>query len=156
MGHMQCQTKWQGGLGFKTQIRQHSFVMDARESGGGKDQGPTPKEILLASICGCTGIDVASILQKMRVNLVSCEVNAQSETKHGHPSIFQEVKLDFKIEGPDIKPEQAMKAVTLSMTKYCGVSAMIVKASPIKYDVILNGNKIGEGFADFENAEKEK
>ncbi|MEK2645654.1 OsmC family protein [Bdellovibrio sp. BCCA] len=152
MGHMECRTKWIGDMGFESHIRTHKFTMDAKTEVGGKDQGPTPKELLLASICGCTGMDVASILKKMRVNLLSCDVNAQANTTHGYPSIFEEVKLQYQIEGSDIKPEQAMKAVTLSMTKYCGVSAMVSKASPMTYEVILNGSKIGEGKADFEGA----
>lgn len=152
MGRVECQTKWLGGLGFESQIRDNKLVMDAKVEAGGKDQGPTPKEILLASICGCSGMDVVSILQKMRLNLISCEVNAHTETTAGYPSIFSEVKLHFHVSGSDIKEEQVMKAVRLSMTKYCGVSAMIVKASPIVYEVFLNGSKVGEGHADFETA----
>lgn len=151
MGHMQAQTKWIGGIGFEAQIRDHKLVMDSK-SDGAVDRGPSPKEVLLASICGCSGMDVVSILQKMRVNLVSCGVDAQTETTTGYPSIFSEVKLAFRIESPDVKPEQALKAVTLSMTKYCGVSAMVVEASPITYQVFVNGAKVGEGRSDFTGA----
>lgn len=150
MGHMACQTKWVGGIGFESQIRDHKVAMDSR-SDGGKDQGPSPKELLLASICGCTGMDVISILQKMRVGLQSCNVDADTDTTAGYPSIFDRVKLKFLVKG-EMKNEQLMKAVTLSMTKYCGVSAMVVKASPIDYEVFLNDVKIGEGQADFESA----
>jgi putative redox protein len=97
-------------------------------------------------------MDVVSILQKMRVHLVSCAVDAQTETTAGYPSIFSEVKLLFRIESPDVKPEQAIKAVTLSMTKYCGVSAMVVEASPITYQVFVNEEKVGEGRSDFTGA----
>lgn len=153
MGHMACQTKWIGAMGFESQIRDHKFIMDSKADFGGKDQGPTPKEILLASICGCTGMDVVSILQKMRAKLETCDVNAETDTTAGHPSIFSRVKLVFDVKGTDIKPDQVLKAVTLSMTKYCGVSAMIVKASPIEYEVRLNEAKIGEGQANFESVE---
>ncbi len=152
MAHMQCQTKWQGGLGFESHIRQHRLRMDTKAESGGKDQGPSPKEVLLASITACSGMDVVSILQKMRVNLVSCEVNAETDTTPGYPSIFAKVLLKYQIEGSDIKAEQALKAVSLSMTKYCGVSAMVVKASPMSYEVFVNGNKVGEGVAGFEEA----
>jgi len=154
MSHMECQTKWTGGMGFSAQIRGHQFVMDAKNDVGGKDQGPTPKEVLLASICACTGMDVASILTKMRVHMESCDVNAQTDTTAGYPSIFQKVTLQYQLRGVDIKPEQVMKAVTLSMTKYCGVSAMVAKASPMEYEVFLNGEKIGAGVADFESGKK--
>lgn len=152
MGHMACQTKWTGDMGFESQIRDHKVPMDAKSDFGGKDQGPSPKELVLAGICGCTGMDVVSILKKMRVNLQSCDVNAETDTTEGHPSIFTTVELQFRLQGPDVKPEQAMKAVNLSMTKYCGVSAMIVKASPIRYQVYLNDLQIGEGQSQFESA----
>lgn len=152
MGHMACQTKWVGEMGFESQIRNHRVPMDAKSDFGGKDQGPSPKELLLASICGCTGMDVVSILKKMRVNLQSCSVDAETDTTSGHPSIFDGVKLKFLVNG-EMKPDQVMKSVNLSMTKYCGVSAMIVKASNIDYEVFLNDEKIGEGRADFESAQ---
>ncbi|MFS4460071.1 OsmC family protein [Bdellovibrio sp. HCB2-146] len=154
MGAMECQTKWlgesAGGLAFSAQVRQHSFIMDAGQSSGGKDQGPSPKEVLLASICACSGMDVASILKKMRGVVESCEVNAKTETTSSYPSIFKEVLVEYKIKGSEISEEQALKAVRLSMTKYCGVSAMVVDASPISYQVHLNGKWIGDGKAHFE------
>lgn len=123
--------------------------MDTKKESGGQDAGPTPKEILLASICACSGIDVASILQKMRVTLESCAISAESDTTAGYPAVFDEVKLKFRLAGPDIKPDQAKKAVVLSMTKYCGVSAMVAGVSPITYEIFLNGEPIGAGQADF-------
>lgn len=156
MGAMECQTKWlgesAGGLAFSAQVRQHSFTMDAGQSSGGKDLGPSPKEILLASICTCSGMDVASILKKMRGVVESCEVNAKTETTPTHPSIFKEVLVDYKVTGTEISEEQVLKAVRLSMTKYCGVSAMVANASPIHYQVHLNGKWVGEGRAHFEEA----
>lgn len=152
MGHVSCETKWTGGQSFEAQSRGHRFIMDTKKEAGGDDQGPTPKEVLLASICACSGIDVVSILQKMRVDLQACEISSETETTAGYPSIFSEVLLKFQVKSPDVKEAQVMKAVTLSMTKYCGVSAMVVSASPIKYLVYLNDQKIGEGKADFGEA----
>lgn len=152
MGLIQCATKWQGGVGglaFKASVRGHEFEMDSKKQSGGQDKGPTPKEVLLASICACSGMDVTSILQKMRVNLESCHINAETETTEGYPSVFKEVKITFQMAGVDIKPDQAIKAVVLSMTKYCGVSAMVAGVSPITYEIILNGNSISKGQADF-------
>lgn len=149
MSHMECKTKWMGGLAFEAESRGLKFTMDSRAAAGGKDLGPTPKEVLLSAICVCSGMDVTSILQKMRVQLDSCDVDAQSDTTETYPAIFKEILVQFRIKGSDIKPEQAMKAVTLSMTKYCGVSAMVNPTSPIRYEVYLNDLKIGEAMADF-------
>ena len=147
MSQMECKTRWTGGLAFEAESRGLKFTMDSRASAGGKDLGPTPKEVLLSAICVCSGMDVTSILQKMRVQLDSCDVNAQSETTETYPAIFKEILVQFLIKGSDIKSEQAMKAVTLSMTKYCGVSAMVNPTSPIRYQVFLNGTQIGEAMA---------
>jgi putative redox protein len=152
MSQIECKTHWTGGLGFDAESRGLKFKMDARAEAGGKDQGPTPKEVLLASICACSGMDVASILQKMRVDLQACDVDAQTETTEGHPAIFKEVQVQYRIKGSNVKPDQAIKAVTLSMTKYCGVSAMVNPTSPIKYQVFLNDQKIHEAHADFTGA----
>ncbi|MGE5086705.1 MAG: OsmC family protein [Bacillota bacterium] len=149
MSHMESKTRWTGGLSFEAESRGFKFMMDGRSEVGGKDLGPTPKEVLLSAICVCSGMDVASILQKMRVQLESCDVNAQADTRETHPAIFKEVRVQYLIKGPGIKPEQAMKAVTLSMTKYCGVSAMVNPTAPIHYEVYLNDLKIGEAMADF-------
>lgn len=153
MGVIECQTKWQkGGLGFSAKARQHEFYMDA--GAGSEDKGPSPKEVLLASICACSGIDVASILQKMRVDLQTCDVNAKTETTAGYPSVFADVQLEYRITGTGISNDQAMKAVRLSMTKYCGVSAMVADSVPLHYQVFLNDAQIGTGLADFKgNAE---
>lgn len=150
MGQMKCQTQWIGEMGFESHLRGHKVPMDAKSDAIDlAERGPTPKELLLASICGCSGMDVVSILKKMRVELLSCSVNAQTETTENYPSVFSEVKLQFHIRSPRIQPEQALKAVTLSMTKYCGVSAMVVQASPITYEVFVNEEKVGEGQSDF-------
>ncbi len=152
--HMSCQTNWGGGMTFEAHFRDHKFTMDSKEEFGGKDLGPSPKEVLLSSICACSGMDVVSILQKMRLDLQVCDISAHTETTEGYPSIFKEVKVQYHIASTDAKNEQVMKAVNLSMTKYCGVTAMVAPTSPVTYEVFLNNEKIGEGVADFTAAKE--
>ena len=154
MGHMECSAKWEGELKFATEIREHRFIMDSPSNSEAKNMGPSPKELVLAGICGCTGMDIASILNKMRLKIDLCQVNGQTDTTEGHPAIFKKVQLQFIVKGAEVKSEQVMKAVTLSMTKYCGVSAMIDQQSPIVYEVFLNDQKIGQGESDFSEALK--
>lgn len=154
MSQLECKTKWTGELGFEAEMRSHKLQMDTKPSDGSPGKGPTPKEILLASICACSGIDVVSILQKMRLDLVACDVNAVTETTKDHPSIFSEAQLQYRVQSSNAKPEQVMKAVNLSMTKYCGVSAMVAPLVPLVYHVFLNDIQIGEGQADFTQKEK--
>ncbi|MDG0816387.1 OsmC family protein [Bdellovibrio svalbardensis] len=153
--HITCQTKWAGGMAFEAHFGDHKFTMDSKSDFGGKDLGPSPKEVLLSSICACSGMDVASILQKMRVDLQSCDINAQTETTEGYPSIFKQVRVQYHVASSNAKEEQVMKAVVLSMTKYCGVTAMVAPTSPVVYEVFLNAEKIGEGIADFTAAKQD-
>ena len=57
---------WKDGMKFDAQIREHTTALDAKLEHGGKNEGPTPKELVLAGVCGCTGMDVVAILKKMR------------------------------------------------------------------------------------------
>jgi putative redox protein len=147
---MQTSITWQAGLAFQTEIRGHQGLIDAKKEVGGQDLGPTPKELLLIAISGCAGMDVVSLMKKMRVNYDRFSVKASAElTKGDPPSIFSRVDLEFSVSGSDLDVAKIEKSVTLSMTKYCGVSAMIVKASPIFFTVLINGEKKAEGQAQF-------
>jgi putative redox protein len=150
MGTLSATLTHKSGLAFEIGIRDHHFFTDAKAESGGTNLGPNPKELLVSSICGCSAMDVASLLKKMRVPFDSLVVSGVAETTEGHPSIFAKVHLDFKTTGTEVDAEKLIKSVTMSMTKYCGVSAMISKASPIEFDVYINEQKIHSGRAHFE------
>ena len=44
----------------------NSFIMDASENIGGQNKGMRPMQVLLASLGGCSAIDVLNILKKQR------------------------------------------------------------------------------------------
>lgn len=109
----------------------------------------TPKDLVIAGLCECTAMDVIALMKKYRQNLHSLEIDAEiTSTESGHPSVFTEAKLIFKFQG-EVAPAQALEAVRLSQTQYCGVSAMLSKAFPIFYTVEVNGNTEGTGEAHF-------
>lgn len=145
---MKCEAKWNGQMSFQSHIREHMIVMDAKKEHGGQNLGPSPKELVLSGIVGCTAMDVVSLLKKFKEPFSECVVSAETSLTQGHPVMFQEVHLLFDLKGTsEMKKEQLIKAVDLSMTKYCGVSAMIAKACPIYYKVNLNGSEIHSGQA---------
>lgn len=151
MGHMACETKWEEGMRFQSTIRSHHLIMDAAQDFGGTNQGPTPKELLLSSITGCSGMDVISLLKKMRQPVTEFKMEAKTHTTEGHPSVLAEVHVIYSITaGPEAEAEKVIKSVTASMTKYCGVSAMIAEICPIHYTVVLNGKEIHKDQAKFE------
>lgn len=146
-----AEVHWIEGIGFETHVRDHHQLMDGKKEFGGKDRGPNPKEYVLAGLCGCTGMDVVSLLKKFKATFDSFDVSAESELSKNHPVIFTEIHLTFKIEAVGIDPEYFKKAVTLSMTRYCGVSAMLSKAVPISYKLLLNDQFILNGIAQFDD-----
>ena len=103
----------------------HAIVLD-----GEKILGSSPMELVLLGLCGCTGYDVVSILQKKREPLTSLEVRAEAERASSPPSVYTEIKLIYKIGGR-VSRKSAEDAVRLSEEKYCSVSAMISKTAKI-------------------------
>lgn len=151
MGQMQSKIRWVSKLLYQGEVRGHRVLLDAKKESGGQDLAMNPKEMVLTGLCGCTGMDVISLLtSKFKLAVTTCDVSVDAETSSGaHPIVWTKLHLLFELGG-DIPQEQALKAVELSMTKYCGVSAMLAKACPITYTIQLNGSAIGEGEAKFE------
>lgn len=144
---MKLSTQWRGDGLFETSDGTHSANMDAKPPFG-KDTALSPKQLCLAAITGCTGVDVVLLLKKTKKELRSLRIEADAPVTKGYPAIFEKVDLEFFVEGA-MSPEEALHAVHESQTKYCGVSAMIAKACPIFYRVHLNGAFAGEGQASF-------
>jgi putative redox protein len=95
---------------------------------------------------GCSAMDVVSMLTKMRQVPTNFTIKAHAEKTEGHPSYFPRIDLKYYLEGA-LEAEKVLKSVSSSMTKYCGVSYMMSKGTPIFYEVYLNQQKIGEGQA---------
>lgn len=127
---------WKGGMRFEIEQDGHSIVLDASEDFGGSDAGPRPKGLLLSGLIGCTGMDVVSILRKMRVENFELRIECSAELTDGYPSVFERIRLDYIFRGRDLPAESIEKAVRLSQEKYCGVSAMLRKAAPLDWRIL--------------------
>jgi len=103
----------------------HPVAMD-----GDKTTGASPMELVLIALCGCTGYDVVSILQKKREPFTSLEVRAQGERAAEPPSVYTEIKLIYRVGGK-VSRKAVEDAVRLSKEKYCSVSAMLEKTAKI-------------------------
>ena len=111
----------------------HWITMDGPENFGGSDAGIRPKELLLLSLAGCTASDVISILQKKRVKLDDFEINISADMTEEHPKVYSKIDLEYVFYGKDIKDKDVERAIELSQTTYCGVTAMFKKAMDIKH-----------------------
>ena len=150
MATMHSKINWISKLAYQGETRGHRVLMDAKKESGGQDLGMSPKEMVLTGLCGCSGMDVISLLTStFKLPVTHCEVQANATSSEGgHPVVWTQIDLNFIING-EVPNEQAIKAVELSMTRYCGVSAMLSKACPINYQITLNGNTISHGVAQF-------
>src|SRR5271156_2089026 len=109
----------------------HSIVVD-----GDKIAGNSPMELVLIGLCGCTGYDVASILQKKREPLASLEVRAEAERATDPPAVYTRIKLIYRVGGK-VSRKAVEDAVRLSKEKYCSVSAMLQKTATITSEIEL-------------------
>lgn len=129
-------SKWVSKMTFDHQVGNHVVRTDTTAPLG-DDLGASPKQLLLAGLAGCTGIDVASILEKMRVTYDSFEMEVEATLTEEHPKVYDHIRLVYRFSGEnlDAKLDKIKKAITLSKEKYCGVSAMLEKNCPIEWEL---------------------
>jgi putative redox protein len=137
------------GNSFRSNIRDHVLYMDTPLSQSGTNKGPTPKELLLSGIIGCAGMDVVALLKKYKMAPDLLKISADTDTRKEHPRIFTKVETKFFAEGNNVGAKELKEAVELSLTKYCGVTAMVSKTVPVHYEIFLNGTSVGQGSANF-------
>ncbi|MDF1575500.1 MAG: OsmC family protein [Bacteroidales bacterium] len=130
-------TTWLSDLAFESEVDGHKVYMDSSMEHGGKNTGPRPKPLMMVALAGCTAMDVAAILRKMKVEFDEFSVDVEGNISEDHPRRFLGMKVIYRFKGKEISRESVEKAVTLSTTKYCGVSANYSKAFPITYEIIL-------------------
>jgi putative redox protein len=127
-------TVWKDKMAFESQLGSHVVRMGTTPALG-DDSGPSPKQLVLAGLAGCTGMDVVSLLRKMRVDFKDFEINIEADLTEDHPIVFSEIRMSYLIFGKDVNKDKVKKAIDLSQEKYCGVSAMLKKNSPISYTI---------------------
>lgn len=128
---------WLSDLSFETEVDGHKLYMDTSLEHGGKNTGPRPKPLMMVALAGCTGMDVAAILAKMRVKFEDLQVDVDGELSEEHPKRFLSMKVTYRLKGKDIPRKNVEKAVRLSKENYCGVSANYAKAFPIDHEIII-------------------
>jgi len=139
---LQAKINWEQGLAFRAHLDGFDFVIDGLPAAGGQNLGPRPKGLTLVSLAGCTGMDVISILGKMKVKVDKFEVAAEALTAEEHPQKILAVKVTYTFQGDGLTPEPLRKAIALSEEKYCGVRATLTPTVAISHEIILNGQKV--------------
>ncbi|MDI3298706.1 MAG: OsmC family protein [Bacillota bacterium] len=155
MAALAATVEWRGGTSFvartgsggRLEIRASGEVQGA----GGRaldevaeETAPAPvrpKEAVLAGLGGCTGVDVVSILDKMRQPAEAFAVEIEAEQAASDPKVFTHLRLVYRFRGA-LEPARVLRAVRLSQEKYCGVLAMLAQTASVETRVELNGEEL--------------
>ncbi|MCX7744335.1 MAG: OsmC family protein [Flavobacteriales bacterium] len=128
--------QWKESLKFEAEAYGQKLMLDGDATPGELSTGFRPKPLLLISLAGCTGMDVASLLKKMRVEFSDFTIDVDGELTEDHPQQYTRVHITYQIK---IKPEdrdKMEKAVNLSKERYCGVSFMFKKFSTLTSEIV--------------------
>ena len=125
-----------GGLAFEVELQGHTFWLDGDESVGGSDKGPRPKAMLLSGLAGCTGMDVASILAKMKMPYERLTLEIDAHQTDEHPKVYDKIHIKYIFAGDELDHSKIEKAIKLSQDKYCGASAMLRETAEITYEIV--------------------
>ena len=117
---------WSGGFKFTAISGSgHSIVMDAAAEHGGEDAGARPMEVLLATLAGCTGMDMITVLRKQRQPVEGLEILVHGQQADQHPKKFTHITVEYVIHGNGIAPDAVERAIRLSEDQYCSVAATL-------------------------------
>ena len=131
----QVEINWEGNMAFETTINGHELIMDADFNHFGNNTGHRPKPLLLAALAGCTGMDVVSLLKKMNVEFDDFKVSVDGELTIDHPMYYHKIHIIYIFKGGNLEMDKIKKVIHMSLTKYCGVYAMLSKASTITHEI---------------------
>ncbi len=127
--------QWKSDMAFETELDGHTLTIDAAEEGGGHNTGMRPKKLMLTAIAGCSGMDVISILKKMKIEPEVFNVKVGGTLTEEHPKHYESIHIIYEFKGENLPEEKLKRAVELSEEKYCGVWAVYKKAMPVTWEV---------------------
>jgi putative redox protein len=126
---------WAGGMAFEAHVDGFKIMTDAKAEVGGSNKGPRPKPLMMVALAGCTGMDVISILKKMRVEVKSFIVRVEGDLTEEHPKHFQKMHIIYEFEGDNLPMDKLEKAINLSQERYCGVSTSYRMAMELSHEI---------------------
>ncbi|MCY0898159.1 MAG: OsmC family protein [Firmicutes bacterium] len=139
----EARVKYQGKMAFEgISGSGHRVLMDGAPEVGGENRGIRPMETMLVGLGGCTGMDVVSILEKMRVPLTSFEMGIVGHRVDTHPKIYDHITIRYEFQTDVAHTDKVIRAVSLSQEKYCSVSAMLAKSAKIDAEIVINGEVV--------------
>jgi len=129
---MKVSTSYAGGMRFASGEGAGRVVMDALPEAGGKGEALTPKQMVLVGLAGCTGMDVASMLERQKIPFGELHVDVEADQTGTHPKVFKSIRIVYRIEASAAHRAKVERAIELSRMRYCGVSAMLARTAEIE------------------------
>lgn len=135
---MKVDVKWKGDLSFEGIGKSgKSITLDVPLEMGGHEDGLTPMEAVLVALGGCTGIDVITILKKMKSEIKTFNMEISAERAETYPKRFTNINIKYLLEGPDLEKSKIEKAIKLTQEKYCSVLKSL--NADFSYNYVING-----------------
>jgi len=118
-------TKWKGGMAFESNNPSGlDLTIDAGPDDGGEGKGLRPKALMLSGLAGCSGLDVASLIKKMKLEVADFSIETIANLTDEHPKYYDHVVLEYHFHVANLNEEKLQRVVDLSVEKYCGVMEM--------------------------------
>lgn len=108
-----------------------TLLINAAEENGGEGTGLRPKAMMLASLAGCSGLDVASLIEKMKLDVADFKIETIANLTEEHPKVYDQVTVEYHFYGANLNEAKLQRAVDLSVEKYCGVMEMFRKFATV-------------------------
>jgi len=127
---------WKGQMLFESIAPEGNVLIDAAEEVGGQGKGLRPKAMMLSSLAGCSGMDIASLLKKMRAEVEDFKIEVEAWLTDEHPKYYNKVHVKYTFFGSDFKKSKIEKSVNLSVDRYCGVMEMFRQFAEVTTEII--------------------
>lgn len=138
MAHNTVTTVWKENMVFESDNPSgETLFMDAPDEGI-ENKGLRPKALMLSSLAGCSGLDVVSLLKKMRAEVNDFKMVVHGELTEEHPRYYHKVVVEYHFYGSDLQEDKINKAVKLSVDQYCGVMEMFRQFAKVTTEVYLH------------------
>ena len=132
-------TKWLGGMAFESDNPSgHTLKIDVDAKNGGENSGHRPKALMLTSLAGCSGLDVASLMKKMKLEVRAFEIQTEANLTEEHPKFYDAVTISYHFFGPNLVEDKLQKTVDLSVERYCGVMEMFRQFAKLEIKTVFH------------------
>ena len=131
-------TKWLGKMRFESTNPGGNLFIDAGPENGGDGDGYRPKMLMLSALAGCSGLDIAHLIPKMKLQVADFSIDVDGKLTDTDPATYQKVVISYKFYGDNLEPEKLKRAVNLSVDKYCGVLEMFRKFAEVEIEILFN------------------